>query len=677
MFLTRSLYAAGISVLLVFLAGCNTQNSGGKNSQPASSASQSHSLDLSLASLYSGVVSKSTASKHTTTVSSVLTGSLQAINYTTNKITNYDWSATLDDTTLTVHSIKTLTLEPGSYHFTLLLSDSSYQYAGDSYATITDGNVSDISMTLAPVIGDTVIDVSAVSTLSDYHFTFDSSELSSIYSPKLGITVDGGLEQIFTINKLTGLTDSYINLSEGSHTIKLALYEDTEQIGRSVEAQESVTIVVGSPLTMDIVPLHAETAFSFDVVTGGAIVKTILPNEILDIAGPVDLNVILTLTDGNTSYEKSMSINAEDNITYGITSFGPVTSDPIAYGDYAMQLLFIDTTNPSIPLGSCLMDHITLDKNGSSIECSVSVSNPSLASSSILASVGINVYDTSSYPVGGALVYANDELIGITGGGTFGTEGYLSVDLPSGDLTIKAVTGNDYGIINTILNPLDIKNLDITVNQSGTANIFDLFGDGSIVATYTFDTDGSDLGGTYNASLVNATLASAKINNGLNIDSFGDYAYIGTPLPALGQYSISLFVETNSTGVLEGEVFSLNYNNNITLETSGDTINGFKYLFYHAQSNSSVAFIESNSTFGVDQMHHISVTADLNTISLYVDGVLEGNTSYDGTSLTSLFTDTIGGDDSNISTFYGKIDQLRIFNRAVTQNEINQLLNEQ
>ena len=106
MFLTKSLYALGISALLVFLAGCNAQNDGGEGSTGTTASSQSHVIDLSLSSLYSGVTSKSAAAKQTTAVSSVLTGTLQAINYTTNKITNYDWSATLDESALTIQSIK-------------------------------------------------------------------------------------------------------------------------------------------------------------------------------------------------------------------------------------------------------------------------------------------------------------------------------------------------------------------------------------------------------------------------------------------------------------------------------------------------------------------------------------------------------------------------------------------
>jgi len=686
MFLTKSLYALGISALLVFLAGCNAQNDGGEGSTGTTASSQSHVIDLSLSSLYSGVTSKSAAAKQTTAVSSVLTGTLQAINYTTNKITNYDWSATLDESALTIQSIKTLTLEPGSYHFTLLLSDASYQYAGDSYATITDGNASDISMTLAPVIGDTVIDISAVSTLSDYHFTFDTEDLSSIYSPKLGITVDSGLEQIFTINKLTGLTDSYLNLPEGPHTIKLALYEDTEQVGRSIPEQENVTIVAGSPLTMNIVPLHAETTFTFDVTTGGAIIKTIIPNEILEIAPIQDLDVILTLTDGNTSYEKNMNLGTENNTTYGITSFGSVTSDPLAYGDYAMQLEFIDITNPSIPIGSCLMDNIALDKNQSNFECSVSVSNPTLASSTILASVGINVYDTDSYPVSGALVYANDAFIGITGNGTFGTAGYLAVDLPSGELTIKAIMGQDYGSIDTTLNPLAVKNFDIILNQSGTANSFDLFGDSSAVALYTFDTDRNDIGGTYDTNYTGTTLSSAHIENGVAFLTSNDSLKLLTPLPSLPQYSVSLFTDANTSasgnGWELGQLLYLTENNSLSLYVWEDL-----YVLEHNQSNGQVVTLFSNSTISSlgGGFHHITVTADGSNLKMYLDGSLDANTTYDGTNaaITYPYGDWIGnhpyyyGQDEFYNAPNGIIDQLRIFNRAVTQDEINQLLNEQ
>jgi len=666
MSLGKVLYAIGITVFVAFLAGCNTQNSS-ENNAATTPASQSLSIDLSLSSLYSGISSKSTASKTVAAVSSVLTGELQAINYTTNKITNYDWSATLDEATLSVQSIKTLTLEPGSYRFTLLLSNTSYQYAGNSYATITDGNTSDIPMTLAPVIGDSVINVSAISTLSDYHFTYSASDLVSINTPKLGISIDGGLEQIFTINKITGLTDSYINLPDGLHTIKLALYENTNQVGRSVIEQENVTIIAGSPLTMDIVPLHAETAFTFSTIGGSATVKTIIPSEILAIADILDLDVLLTLTDGGTSYEKSMSLYTENNITYGITSFGSVTSDPLTFGDYAMQLLFLDSTNPSIPIGSCLMDNISLDTNSSTLECSVSVSNPSIANGGILASVGINVYDISSLPVAGATIYANGKLIGITGSGVFGTEGFLAVDLPAGDTILKAETNTSRGEVSTTLNPLDIRNFDIIVSENnGTASIFDLFHDGSAIATIPFDVDGRDLGGIHNAHLINgAAIGSAKIDNGLVIDSNESYVEINTSLPYLQHYSISLFVQIDTT-FHYGNILAFDGNNDISIEFINN-----KYVFGHMQSSGIGPLAESNTTFTTGEMHHIVATADGTFLRLYVDGLLEASTAYDGTTLPGNTYDSMGS-----LFFTGKIDQVRIFNRAVTQDEILQLINE-
>lgn len=679
MFLTRSLYAIGISALLVFLAGCNTQNSGKKGAaatpQPQS---QSHSLDLSLASLYSGVVSKSTASKTLMAVDSILEGELEAYNYSTGQTSNFSWSATLDETALSVTSTKTVTLEPGSYRFSMLLSNEGYQYAGESFATVVDGNATDIPMTLSPIIGDTVVDVSVISTLADYHFSYDATELASLTLPKLGITVDGGVEQIFTINKSTGLTNSYINLSEGSHTIELALYDSSEKVGRSIEAQESVTIVYGSPLTMDIVPLHAETAFVFNTTDGNATITTVIPSDIIGITGESNLQTLFTITDGGTSYEQNMTIYTENNTTYGT-----ITLDPLNYGNYAMQLVFSDVTDPFNPIGSCLMDNVLLDKNGATVQCSVTVATPSLAGGSILASVGINVYDTVSLPISGALVYANNELIGITGSGTFGTEGFLAVDLPAGDVLLRAETNSSYGEINTTLNPLDVANFDLIVGDSSTADTLDLFGDSSAVALYTLDTDRNDLGGVYDTNYSGTSLTSAKINNGVTYLDSADYVQLTTPLPALPEYSVSLF--TDATGAASGEswtygqLVSFAENNGIYLHIYED-----RFVLEHNQSDWSSVSLSSPSTISSlgNGFHHIVVTADGTTLRMYIDGALEVSTAYDGTALAKGTGDLIGNRRyySTQPTLYnapnGTIDQLRIFNRAVTQDEITQLLNE-
>ncbi len=678
MSLTKTLYALGISVFLVFLTGCNTQSSKGDGTQTAST-SQSHTLDLSLASLYSGVVSKSTVSKTLSAVDSILSGELEAYNYTTGETATYSWSATLDETALSVTSTKTVTLTPGSYRFSMLLSNEGYQYAGESYATIVDGNATDIPMTLAPVIGDTIIDVSVISTLADYHFNYNAAELASLSLPKLGITVDGGLEQIFTINPSTGLTDSYVNLSEGAHTIRLALYDGTNQVGRSVETQENVTIVAGSPLTMDIVPLHAETAFTFNTIDGNATITTAIPSEIVDITGLTNLQTVFTITDGGASYEQNMTIYTENNITYGA-----VTLDSINYGTYAMQLIFSDITAPASPIGSCLMDNVILDKNGSTVECAVSITTPSLASGNILASVGINVYDMAALPVAGATVYANGELIGITGSGTFGTEGYLSVDLPAGDVLLRAETNSSYGEVNTTLSALDVKNFDIVVNQSGTSTLFDLFGDGSSVALYTFDTDRNDMGGYYDTNFTGTTLTSAHIDNGVQFLALDDRIELTTAFPPLPEYTISLFsdaTESIYSGITHSASFiSFKQNSALNLSIYQD-----RYVLEHNQSNGIGIQLTSASTISSlgGGFHHISVTADGSQIRMYLDGVLDANTTYDGTIAGLGFGDLIGNNryDSSGHPLYdapnGTLDQLRIFNRAVTQDEITQLLNEQ
>ena len=163
-----------------------------------------------------------------------------------------------------------------------------------------------------------------------------------------------------------------------------------------------------------------------------------------------------------------------------------------------------------------------------------------------------------------------------------------------------------------------------------------------------------------------ASIGPAKIDNGLVLDSNESYFEINTSLPYLQNYSVSLFAQIDST-FHYGNLIAFGGNNHISIEYINN-----KYVFSHMQSSGIGPIAESNTTFAVGEMHHIVATADGSFLRLYVDGILEASTAYDGTTLPGNTYDSMGS-----LFFTGKIDQVRIFNRAVTQDEITQLLNEQ
>ena len=453
----RGITVVSITFMVLTFLGCNSSGGGGNSG----GTKVETSMDLSLAALYTGKSSKITTGKELNAATTILLGELQAENHTTGTTETFTWSAYLDEADLNMTSNKTIALAPGDYTFTMVLSNDDYQYAGEAFYEIVDGGQHTIPLTIKPIIGDTNIDVSVVGELAGYKFKYATSELTDITAPQLGVVVDGGAEQMFTINPDTGLTDAYLNLTNGSHTIHLNLYDANVQIGRSVPEQESVTIVAGEPFSIDLIALHGEAEFVFSVEDGNATVTANVPAEVIEEIGLDKLQVVLLLSDNNsTTHEEVMTLTTENNATTA-----SVILEGLQYGTYAMQLKFNNTDDTQVPVASCLIDSVILDKTGSTVDCTLTLQKRAIIGGNLLATVGVNVFNTSYEPIAGAKVYANDTLIGLTGSGSFGTKGYLKMYHTAGDVTLKAEDINMTGSKNVTLEPLSVNNHDIILDS--------------------------------------------------------------------------------------------------------------------------------------------------------------------------------------------------------------------
>jgi len=211
-------------------------------------------------------------------------------------------------------------------------------------------------------------------------------------------------------------------------------------------------------LSIDVVALHGETEFLLNVVDSNATIKANISQEIITEIGLANLQVIMLLTDGNTTQEKIMTLVSDANTTYGIT-----TVSGMQFGTYNFQLTFNDLRDTSVPVGSCLASNVVLSTVGSIVNCGITLQRRSVLGGNLLSTVGINVFNTNNEPVAGASVYANNVLIGLTNSGAFGTSGYLKIYQIAGNVVFKADDATNYGEVNTTLAPLDVRNFDIVL----------------------------------------------------------------------------------------------------------------------------------------------------------------------------------------------------------------------
>ncbi|MCP4712679.1 MAG: hypothetical protein GY869_28975, partial [Planctomycetes bacterium] len=177
--------------------------------------------------------------------------------------------------------------------------------------------------------------------LAQIKFQYSSSELSGFTNPQLGIIFDGGDETVLAINPTTGLTDSYVNSSEGTHIFNLKFYEGNTQRGKSKPEQESVNVVLGQNFTMDIIPLVGETVISLTEEGGDATFKFSIPAEIVTEAdGLGNLRSLFTVVGPkNPQREIELSVNADGAAYAAETTLSNYQYDTVSY-----TVAFTDTS---------------------------------------------------------------------------------------------------------------------------------------------------------------------------------------------------------------------------------------------------------------------------------------------------------------------------------------------
>jgi hypothetical protein len=207
---------------------------------------------------------------------------------------------------------------------------------------------------------------------------------------------------------------------------------------------------------------------------------------------------------------------------------------------------------------------------------------------------------------------------------------------------------------------------------------------GGLVAAYGFN-EGSggltaDASGNGNAgTLTNATWASAANSR------FGASALIFNGTNALVTVNDALSLDLTTGMTLEAWVYPTvapsNWRTIITKEQPGDAV---YYLYAGSSSNNQPAtgvYIGAERTlFGGSRLAanvwaHLATTYDGTTQRLYVNGTQVSSRAQTGAILTSGNPLRIGGNSVFGEFFQGRIDEARIYNRALSQAEIQTDMN--
>lgn len=177
------------------------------------------------------------------------------------------------------------------------------------------------------------------------------------------------------------------------------------------------------------------------------------------------------------------------------------------------------------------------------------------------------------------------------------------------------------------------------------------------VGTTTYDTSGNSNNGVFGAGSSAPTWTTGKIGKALNFNGTNDYLDI-SDLTLTGQFTYSFWINSNDTGT---RMWSSG-----TGSQKIGTVGGNFFVRLISSSDNTVAFPSTNT------WHHIVITRNSdNKVDLFVNGGQPTRLFSDATQSGDTYLQIIGRANDGSGQFYqGKIDNIKIFNTALTPAQI-------
>jgi len=189
---------------------------------------------------------------------------------------------------------------------------------------------------------------------------------------------------------------------------------------------------------------------------------------------------------------------------------------------------------------------------------------------------------------------------------------------------------------------------------------------------------------------------SIDVDNGMIRDRSGYDNHGSIQGPTVGESGVineSFRWNANGDAIVIGKQNALDVTDEVTisiwvnLSSGRESNNNLSHHFYSAdygliQDNFFVRDPEAENREGINPQipvdsswHHTAMTFDGNQVVAYIDGVSTGSHQYNGSIDSSSGTLKIGNASGNNYTTDGNLDDVRLYNRALSEKEIKALYN--
>ena len=414
------------------------------------------------------------------------------------------------------------------------------------------------------------------------------------------------------------------------------------------------------------------------------------------------------ILDAETDHQKNTVIQLENELEKWLTSYEPPTGpvNEIVFVDSHVenyetilaginpniQIVLLDNQKDGVKqMADYLTQHQSVDaihiiSHGNSGSLQLGTGSLTLNSMTQQYSVEMAVIKQALSEQADILVYGCDFAKGQAGQGAATLLAQLTgADIAaSNDLTGAAILGGDWDLEMTT--GVIESTIAITVEaQAAYQDVLDITS--GLVGQWTFDTNANDMSGNGNHGTlvgnasIDTTMATNIVGAGkLTLDGTNDEVDLSShtsSFSGLTQGTIAAWVKLTATG--DRTIFDIGDGAGNANFVSFSVTNGLLYL--DILDNGALVF-ETTSTASInnDNWHHVAFTVNGSGNQLYIDGAATTRTFSVGTAATTTFISalnstlktTIGAyDDGSISgEFLGKLDDLRIYNRALTGGDI-------
>lgn len=202
-----------------------------------------------------------------------------------------------------------------------------------------------------------------------------------------------------------------------------------------------------------------------------------------------------------------------------------------------------------------------------------------------------------------------------------------------------------------------------------------LVASGDLVMHLSGDGDSLDQSGNgHNGNLQNGTaFTSGALGQAFSFDGVDDFITVDADA-ALEPTNISVafWVKAQASGGIKLLVDSSHGSSNGNFGWAIQMTSGGQVGIAYGNGGSFPA-LDSTTNLADDQFHHFAATLDGTNMRTYVDGVLETTASYSGTPMGTGEEIRIGRHHSLGRQFSGLMDDIRVYNHALSGTEVQAL----